>query len=82
MHGFKFTLDLFFFEGKQAPNDGGDALGVPRDEGPDDDSVALWQKDNLVAVDGKGGHVEAERVGSAVIISARAMWKAKVDSAP
>ena len=46
------------------------------------DNLTVTMLDNLVAVDGKGGHVEAERVGSAVIISARAMWKAKVDSAP
>ena len=71
-----------FRQRERTANDRGKPLGAGGNEGADDDTGALRLKDDLVAAKGEAGHVRAGRGCCAKVISARARWKARVDSAP
>ena len=73
-------------ESKGASDDRRDAVGLLRNEGPDDDPGALRKEGHFMPPDVDHAHgaksVAPVRGCVAPRISARAMWNARVDSAP
>ena len=82
MHGGEFLLHFFLRQRQGASNDGGKALGAGGNERADDDAGTLRLKSDLMAVNSETGHVRSGSGCCAKVISARARWKARVDSAP
>ncbi len=85
-HGVQVPEGVLFAQGQGAADDGGDAQGTGGDEGPDDHPGALGNELQVVPAKGEGAHESAITEGPtrswAELISARARWKARVDSAP
>ena len=82
MHAGELFFHLRLRQCQRTADDGGKASGAGGNEGPDDHAGALRLEDDLMAVDGEVTHARAGRGCCAKVISARARWKASVDSAP